>query len=380
MTREAELLDLVGDIYDCAIEPSMWPNAMERLARTLDFPAAVVSVQDPTQHRVQLFATWGITQAFTDDMMRGLAINPFFTAGWFLDVDEAYSTVRYLGRDAYYRTRFHREILAPHGFGDAAIVNISKTTMRFGGLTFPHRLDQGEISDVKLAEVRLVAPHVRRAVGIADILEAKSIGRTALESALDLLTVAIVLVDGQGRVVHRNKSATALLAAGTSLRIAGDLLSVADPKSAADLSAAISTAASLNSAERMSFAGIALPLAATDGSDLAAWVLPLDTGLRQELAAPFHAKVAVFVRALGDTSPFPGELFVKRFAITPAECRVLMLLTQGMTPAEAADCLGISLTTVKTHMARLFEKTGTSGQPDLMRLAMSALAPAAPSG
>ncbi len=105
--------------------------------------------------------------------------------------------------------------------------------------------------------------------------------------------------------------------------------------------------------------------------------MPLDSGLRRELAAGFAAQVAVFIRELGDTSPFPAELFVCRYAITPAESRVMMLLVQGMTISEAAEALGISPPTAKTHLARLFDKTGTSRQADLVRLAMSALAPTA---
>ena len=68
---------------------------------------------------------------------------------------------------------------------------------------------------------------------------------------------------------------------------------------------------------------------------------------------------------------------MRRYAITPAESRVMMLIVQGMTIAETADVLGISLPTAKTHLARLFDKTGTSRQADLVRLAMSALAPTA---
>jgi DNA-binding CsgD family transcriptional regulator len=53
---------------------------------------------------------------------------------------------------------------------------------------------------------------------------------------------------------------------------------------------------------------------------------------------------------------------------------------QGMAPAEAAEALGISLPTARTHLARLLDKTGTSRQADLVRLAMSALAPTASGG
>jgi DNA-binding CsgD family transcriptional regulator len=70
----------------------------------------------------------------------------------------------------------------------------------------------------------------------------------------------------------------------------------------------------------------------------------------------------VFLRRLGDVSPFPGELFVKRYGISPAECRVLMMLTQGMTVRETSAALGISEPTAKTHLQKLFQKTDTERQ------------------
>jgi DNA-binding CsgD family transcriptional regulator len=139
---------------------------------------------------------------------------------------------------------------------------------------------------------------------------------------------------------------------------------------------AVARAAQPGAALELAKTGIEIPIGGADGRDLAAWVLPLDGGLRNEFASAFRAKVAVFLRELGDTAPLPGELFVRRYGITPAECRVLMLLAQGMSPHETADALGCSEPTVRTHMQRLFTKTGAHGQPDLMRLAMSALAPA----
>ena len=34
-----------------------------------------------------------------------------------------------------------------------------------------------------------------------------------------------------------------------------------------------------------------------------------------------------------------------------------MMLVQGMNPQEAADCLGITLNTAKTHLSNLYVKT-----------------------
>jgi DNA-binding CsgD family transcriptional regulator len=56
---------------------------------------------------------------------------------------------------------------------------------------------------------------------------------------------------------------------------------------------------------------------------------------------------------------------------------VLILLAKGLKLREAAETLGISETTAKTHLQHLFQKTDTQRQADLVRLVTSALAPAA---
>jgi DNA-binding CsgD family transcriptional regulator len=92
--------------------------------------------------------------------------------------------------------------------------------------------------------------------------------------------------------------------------------------------------------------------------------------------APCSARVVVFLREIGDTPQLPGELLARHYGITPAEHCVLMSLIQGMSPQETAEAFSCSETTVRTHLQHLFAKTRTRGQPDLIRLAMSALAPA----
>jgi DNA-binding CsgD family transcriptional regulator len=210
---------------------------------------------------------------------------------------------------------------------------------------------------------------------MADLLDSRSLQQDMLSAAFDLLTTAVVLVDSGMRIVHDNTAAKQLMAQGTVLRRVGDRLSTRDPNAVVGIKDAVDliTKGDTVLATR---AGVAVVIEDQSGKEFAVWVLPLDSGSRREMAAPFEAKAAIFARELGDTSAFPGELFVKRYGITPGECRVLMMLVQGLSVAETCDALGIGEPTVKTHLSRLFAKTGTSGQPDLMRVAVSALAPA----
>lgn len=61
------------------------------------------------------------------------------------------------------------------------------------------------------------------------------------------------------------------------------------------------------------------------------------------------------------------ELLVCLYGLTPAETRVTRHLLRGYTLKEAAKKLGIAVTTVRSHLKVVFEKTGTSRQSELIR-------------
>ncbi|MEI9902467.1 MAG: helix-turn-helix transcriptional regulator [Hyphomicrobium sp.] len=51
------------------------------------------------------------------------------------------------------------------------------------------------------------------------------------------------------------------------------------------------------------------------------------------------------------------------------------LVVEGKTPTEIADLLALKLTTVRTHLSRVFEKTGCARQADLVALASKVTLP-----
>jgi len=53
--------------------------------------------------------------------------------------------------------------------------------------------------------------------------------------------------------------------------------------------------------------------------------------------------------------------------LTPAELRVLFAIIEVGGVPEVAEVLGISESTVKTHLHHVFGKTGTTRQADLVK-------------
>jgi DNA-binding CsgD family transcriptional regulator len=83
----------------------------------------------------------------------------------------------------------------------------------------------------------------------------------------------------------------------------------------------------------------------------------------------------VFVRKAALELPHPLEAIVATFKLTPAEMRVLMLIIEVGGISEIAPVLGISEATVKTHLQRIFAKTETGRQADLVKLVAGYMSP-----
>lgn len=67
----------------------------------------------------------------------------------------------------------------------------------------------------------------------------------------------------------------------------------------------------------------------------------------------------------------PSELY----GLTAAEARTATALLAGEGPREIAEQLGIGVATVRTHLHRVFDKTGATRQSDLVRLLMAHASP-----
>ena len=67
--------------------------------------------------------------------------------------------------------------------------------------------------------------------------------------------------------------------------------------------------------------------------------------------------------------PLPSAALLREaFGLTDAELRVARALSGGGTAVETARQLGIRETTIRTHLRRLYAKTGTSGLGELVAL------------
>jgi DNA-binding CsgD family transcriptional regulator len=86
-----------------------------------------------------------------------------------------------------------------------------------------------------------------------------------------------------------------------------------------------------------------------------------------ELQMP-DAAVLLFIVDPANSAGIPLSWMMDGYGLTRAEAKVALAASSGLTIPETASRLGVSQNTIKTHLRRVFAKTGISRQSELARL------------
>ena len=214
----------------------------------------------------------------------------------------------------------------------------------------------------------------RRAVATADALTLTKIRSEAFEATLNALNSGVYLADRHGRVVYMNPAAKRQTETSNAIRVENGQLAPINRKARVALVKAIDEGIAAEANLPTSSLTIALP-GVGDDAGLIATVLPLARGERHATRGAFSGLAAIFVQDPIVVPPCPGEAFARLYGLTKSELRVLLAMLPGLGVKQAAETLGISETTVKTHLQHIHSKTGTSKQTELLHLFTSLTPP-----
>jgi DNA-binding CsgD family transcriptional regulator len=362
------LLALIAAIYDAALDPALWPDVLGRTAAFLPGMSAALFAKDAVSKSGNLYFDDGVfapeqKQLYFERYVRS---DPSNTAHIFAEVEQPISTTDFISLAEFYESRFYREWAKPLGLVDfvCAVLDKSATGAAMFGI-FRHER-HGLIDDEARRRMRLIVPHVRRAALIGKAIELKTAEAASFAETLDGIASAMFLVNARGRLVHANAAGQLMLANGDVLRVAAGRIAASDPQAGQSLEEVFPSAGAGDAA--LGVKGIALPLVARNGDRYIAHVLPLTSGARRKAGTSLAAAAAVFVRKAALDARSPLETVAKVYKLTPAELRVMLAVVEIGGAPEVADALGIAETTVKFHLKRLFEKTGTRRQADLVKV------------
>ena len=246
------------------------------------------------------------------------------------------------------------------------------------GLHRPEGMARFGTAEKRLLEA--VLPHLRRALQLRHRLDgaAASVAPPGT-AALDALSMGVLVVDAELRVLVVNAAAEAMTAgAGAALRL----------RRAVGMehgAAAATTAEAGHRGDRAALAELVRATAlggrsggavrlrdATSIPALAALVMPLPRRLSDAPGAGMgrtadRALVLLRELAAAPSAP-PVDLLRVLFGLTRAEAEVARALAGGATKRAVADARGLREATVRTQVRAVLDKTGAANLRDLERL------------
>lgn len=244
-----------------------------------------------------------------------------------------------------------------HGGAKASLLLVAEASdRRFG------RAEQ-------MTALGLVAPHVLQMLRLADGLRTVRAAEASFLAMIEAAASGVLLLDEGGRVVHVTARARSILDRGDGLRLTARGLAAAAPAVQRRIEAMIAGVLGRGG-------GFGGAVAVPRPSGSAPWLLraaPLprrreDDEIRA-LLGPGRSRAALLTLADPACAPRPERGALRQaFGLTPAEAEVALRILDGASPRRIAAETGVGVATVRSHLLRVFEKTGVHRQVDLLRL------------
>jgi DNA-binding CsgD family transcriptional regulator len=366
--RQGALLDL---IYGAVADPDKWPEILTGLSDHLGAVGGMIAYLPGRGRPLSIIGR--LSEQLLEVNQRHYLWNPWSVAMKDIAYEKAVIVNSLIEPGTLARTGFYADVLAPQGIVDC--IGTSHASMGsnggVGGFGFMLSARGADQADDNVRRLQRLTPHLGRALDASLKLGYLADGTRQLAQVLQLMPNPALLLDGRGRITTANAAAERLLRSGDGVafdRSGGLQLAAAFPEETAALSRALAQAFDVASG-----AGTELgePLRLTRPSG-AAPLLVLPVPLPPPAFALWEmldqARVLVLFVDPTAQSCATATAIQATFGLTAAEARVALLIGSGLSGPATAAMLGVSPSTIKTHLKRCFDKTGVHSQVGLARL------------
>jgi DNA-binding CsgD family transcriptional regulator/PAS domain-containing protein len=367
------LPELIGGIYDSVLRPETWPEVLDGIEQEIGAISSYLLIHGthPSDRNLSI-----LVERNVDAGMRRLydehyiKLNPLLPHLASAGSGEVYSCRHLVTQPEYLKSDFYHEWAEPQEWFDYAGVTIVRRDHASAAMGFTSGKRDYVFPDASLTVLNILAPHLVRASEIQDLFERERQSHRDLASIVEALRCGIVIVDSEARVMEANPAAEETLASNSGITVRNRVL------------AAGRTTTVLHGAIRIACGRDGPPCGATVAvkrgpgrRPLAVYVLPLSDPAGRLITALRPARAAVLIVDPERPAIGPLDGFASVYQLTDAEWQVLEHLAGGASPGEIARTLGVGVATVRTHLHRLFDKTGTRRQAELVALLLGSLPP-----
>jgi DNA-binding CsgD family transcriptional regulator/PAS domain-containing protein len=367
----ARLGNILGHIYDAALDFSKWGQALDAIREVLRANNVIVILRPGTAKAPGLSLVYReALYEYADPFSNAEFLGPYdgIAAGEVLTIADLFSD------EQWQATPFYRKHCEPADVYDTMLLDLrlhDDSVYRIR-ITRPASAERFNREDKEL--LGLLAPHLKRAFEMQTMLERKELLHAQYVEVCDRMGVATFILDTKGNVLQHNKSACELLGGLDGLSITNGRLVAIDPGSNKQLLRLINEALDRCDSVGAPLISNVMPVVRPLGKpNLGLFVQSLPTAkLRSGRHRP---AVTIFVRDPAFRTEAPVAVAQRLYKLTQAETALVLELANGLSLGEASKRLGVRQSTARAQLRSVFAKTGTQKQTSLMRMVLNSMVP-----
>lgn len=355
--------DIISDFYEGIIDSGKQTNALRKLAdlycsehvtltnlHTHDKTTSVIQSSGLSNDTVSKFQNYYCLLEPSREFL-----HKFVHGEWYVDYEQ-------IGKKGMACSEFYQDFMKPNGFGALSVTPIWSKKNLNCFLTVQYKnIDKSENSK-ELRDIKSLLPHLQRSLQLQSHFEALQLDKQLLASSLHASSLGTIIVC-ENRIVHFiNQAAESILRRRHEIKIIGNKFEVPSSSSNKVMNA-IHAACGIKGPRVSS----GLKLGLNNQLNLHLIVTPLPSLFHSHhyLAKNFALLVVQDLSIPMHTKEF---LLTQMYGLSVAEARVVCALLKGSTPKQIAIDSGVAISTIRSQLKSIFNKSGTSKQTELMQI------------
>jgi DNA-binding CsgD family transcriptional regulator len=344
-------------IFAAALAPAAWKPLVETLLNTFRGEGGGLNVANPTTGQSLQSLDYGIPDdrhaQYYGEVYRH---DPRIPAMAATRSGTAFADSELLNGPEIDRHPFYAW-QAEFGYRHTLFLKLLHDPAHLGAIAITRRIHVGAPTDDELALAREIAPALAHAASVSRRLADLGAIQQGLEAALSANARAFALVDKSGTIAHANAGFAAVLARNDGLTTTNGRPRATHPRSAAPLQQALGQALS-------NAAGSALAIERTQAARPYRLVIePVRPPAAEQAGFQWgHQRGALLF--LDDPDEWANGSRTRALqqihGLTAAEAQVAEAIAAGLSPEEFAERSGTRISTVRTHLKRIFHKLGVT--------------------
>ncbi len=356
-----ETLDhLIGQIYECALDPSQWNATIEQIRLALcpaEWRTAFLMLERRNPPSAK-FIAWTNVGPGVESMYSTVFAynNPWSQRTWPARNGQLIDTDEILPREELRKTGLYRNFLAAMNVDRTLCLMLDRRDGERLGLLLIGPGDR-DLSVLRRG-LRVLGPHIQRAVRISHRIASAEAESSAARAAANRSRYALISLDKDFNILSVNDRVAQYEAAGL-ITTTGGKLAFVDPASQQKLA----TMGLGPSRDDLAFQ--ALDRAGRERPVLGVLIRPKTIPYIGG-AIPGAAMIITIGSGIGEGPVLGIDRLAQWFGLTPTEARVVDALVDGQTPQDYATRNGVSVNAVRFHLKHIFLKTETASQAQLV--------------